>query len=55
MMLIIAGGGVIVQIIISSLYPASEYNFVLGIALAVFGVIIAIQITLFNKAKKEIL
>ena len=53
-MLIIAGAGLVIHMIISSLYPASEYSFVFGIALAVFGAIIAIQIVLYNKAKKEI-
>ena len=53
-MVIIAGVGVIAQMIISSTYPASEISFTLGIALAVFGVIIAIQIILYSKVKKEI-
>lgn len=53
-MLIIAGGGLIIQMILSSLYPASEYSFTLGLALAIFGVIIAIQIALYSKVKKEI-
>ena len=53
-MLIVAGVGLIIQMIISSLYPASEYSFTLGVALAVFGVIIAIQIGLYNKVRKEI-
>jgi len=53
-MLIIAGVGVIIQMFISSIYPASEFSFVSGLALAVFGIIIAVQITLYSKAKKEI-
>ena len=53
-MMIIAGIGVIAQMIISSIYPASEVSFALGVALAIFGVIIAIQIILYNKVKKEI-
>jgi hypothetical protein len=40
--------------IISSLYPASEYSFALGLALAVFGVIIAIEIVLYSKVRNEI-
>ena len=55
LMLIVAGFGLVFQIIISSIYPASELSFVIGIALAIFGIIIAIQIVLYNKAKKEIL
>jgi len=54
-MLIIAGVGVIIQMIISSVYPASEFSFVSGLALAIFGVIMAIQIALYSKVKKEIL
>ena len=46
--------GVIAQIIISLVYPASEISFALGIALTVFGVIIAIQIILYSKVKNEI-
>jgi len=53
-MLIIAGAGVIIQMIISSVYPATEFSFVSGLALAIFGVIIAIQIALYSKVKKEI-
>ena len=53
-MLIIAGIGVVIQMIITSLYPASEFSFVSGLALAIFGIAIAIQIMLYNKAKKEI-
>lgn len=52
-MLIIAGVGVIIQMIISSMYPASEFSFVSGLALAVFGVIIVIQITLSSKVKRN--
>jgi len=54
-MLVIAGVGVIIQMIISSVYPASEFSFVSGLALAIFGVIMAIQIALYSKVKKEIL
>ena len=53
-MMIIAGVGIIAQMIISSIYPASEISFALGVALAIFGVIIAIQIMLYSKVKKEI-
>ena len=52
--MIIAGIGVPIQIILTSLYPASEYSFTLGVALAIFGVIIAIEIVLYSKVKKEI-
>ncbi|WP_428326456.1 hypothetical protein [Nitrosopumilus sp.] len=54
LMLIIAGIGIITQMILTSFYPASEYSFTLGVALAIFGIIIAIQTTLYNKAKKRI-
>jgi len=53
-MLIIAGIGIIIQMFISSIYPASEISFALGVALAIFGIIIAIQITIYSKTKKEI-
>ena len=54
LMMIIAGVGLVIQMIISSIYRDSESSLVLGIALAIFGIIIAIQITLYSKAKKEI-
>jgi len=54
LMLIIAGIGLPIQIILSSMYPASEYSFTLGVALAIFGIIIAIEIALYNKVRKEI-
>ena len=53
-MIIVAGIGLPIQLILSSLYPASEYSFTLGVALAIFGVIIAIEIALYNKVRKEI-
>ena len=53
-MLILAGAGIIIQMFISSMYPASEISFVFGAALTIFGIIIAIQIALYSKAKKEI-
>ena len=53
-MMIVAGIGVISQMIISSIYPASEISFVLGVALAIFGIIMAIQIILYSKIKREI-
>ena len=54
LMLIVAGIGLIIQMIVTSLYPASEYSFTLGLALAIFGIIIAIQIGLYSKVRKEI-
>ncbi len=39
---------------ILSVYPASRHSLVLGIALVIFGIIITIQITSYNKVKKEI-
>ena len=53
-MLIIAGVALPIQIILSSIYPASEYSFTLGVALAIFGAITAIMIALYNKVRKEI-
>ena len=54
-MLIIAGAGVVAQMIIVSIFPESQISFVLGIALAVFAIFVAIQIALYSKAKKEII
>ena len=54
-MLIIAGSGVIAQMVIVSLYPESQISFALGVALAVFAIFVAIQIALYSKAKKEII
>jgi len=53
-MLIVAHVGFVIQIIIVSLYPPSEFGFVYGLALAVFGVVIAIEIVLYSKVRKEI-
>ncbi len=53
-MIIIAGVGLPIQIILASLYPASEYSFTLGVALAILGIILAIEIALYNKVRKEI-
>ena len=53
--MIIASVGLFIQMILVSLYPASEYSFTLGVALAIFGVIIAIEIGLYSKVRKEIL
>ena len=53
-MLVAAGAGLVIQIIISSVYPASEFSFTTGLALVIFGVIVAIQIVLYNKVRKEI-
>ena len=53
-MIIVAGVGLAVQTIITLIYPASEFSFMTGLALAIFGVILAIQIGLYSKARKEI-
>ncbi len=53
-MLTIAGISLPIQMILSSMYPASEYSFTLGVALAIFGVITAIMIVLYSKVRKEI-
>ncbi len=54
LMMIVAGGGFFITLAITSVFPASEYSFVSGLALAIFGVIIAIQIVLYSKVRKEI-
>jgi len=52
--LIIAGIAFPIQIILTSMYPASEYSFTFGVALAIFAIIVAIMIALYSKARKEI-
>jgi len=54
LMLIIGAIGLPLQIILVSLYPASEYSFTLYVALAIFGIIAAIMIVLYSKVRKEI-
>ncbi len=54
LMMVLGFVGLVIQIILSSLYPASEYSFTLGIGLAIFGIIIAIMIILYSKARNEI-
>ena len=53
-MLIIAGIAFPIQMILTSMYPASEYSFTFGVALAIFAIIVAIMIALYSKARKEI-
>ena len=53
-MLTIGGIALPIQMILSLMYPASEYSFTLGVALAIFGVITAIMIVLYSKVRKEI-
>ena len=53
-MMAIASFGVVIQLIISSIFPASDLSLALGIALAVFGIMIAIMIALYSKVRKEI-
>ena len=52
--MIIAAVGFVIQMIISTIYRASESSLILGIALAIFGIIIAIEIVLYSKVKKQI-
>jgi ABC-type glycerol-3-phosphate transport system permease component len=52
--LIIAGIAFPIQMILTSMYPASEYSFTFGVALAIFAIIVAIMIALYSKARKEI-
>ncbi len=54
LMMIIAAVGFVIQMIISTIYRASESSLILGIALAIFGIIIAIEIVLYSKVKKQI-
>ncbi|MCH9657251.1 hypothetical protein K0U27_00920 [archaeon] len=53
-MLIIAGIALPIQVILTSMYPASEYSFTFGVALAIFAIIVAIMIALYSKVRKEI-
>ena len=53
LMMTLGGVGLVIQLILSSLYPASEYSFTLGVALAIFAIITAIMIVLFGKTKKD--
>ena len=53
-MLIIGSIALPIQMILTSMYPASEYSFTFGVALAIFAIIVAIMIALYSKARKEI-
>lgn len=53
-MLIIGSMALPIQMILTSMYPASEYSFTFGVALAIFAIIAAIMIALYSKARKEI-
>ena len=53
-MLVIAGIAFPIQVILTSMYPASEYSFTFGVALAIFAIIVAIMIALYSKVRKEI-
>jgi hypothetical protein len=53
-MMFLASFGLVIEMLLVSFYPASEYSFTLGVALAIFGIIIAIQIVLYSKVRKEI-
>ena len=52
--LIIGGIALPIQMILTSMYPASEYSFTFGVALTIFVIIVAIMIALYSKARKEI-
>lgn len=54
LMVFFASFGLVIEMILVSFYPASEYSFTLGAGLAIFGIIFAIQIGLYNKVRKEI-
>lgn len=53
-MMTIASGGLVIQMIISAIFPASEFSFALGLGLAIFGILIAIEIILYSQVRKEI-
>lgn len=53
-MMVIAAVGLPIQMVLVSIYPASEYSFTFGVALAIFAVITAIEIALYSKVRKEI-
>ena len=53
-MMAIASGGLVIQMIISAIFPASQFNLALGLGLAIFGIIITIEIILYSKFRKEI-
>jgi len=53
-MMAIAGGGFYIQLVITCMYTVSEFSFTLPIALAIFGIIVTIQIILYSKVRKEI-
>jgi len=54
MMLVIGSIGLPILFVITSVYPASEFSFVYGLGLAIFGIITAIMIVLYSKVRKEI-
>jgi hypothetical protein len=53
-MIFMAGGGTIFQMIFVSIYSPSEFPIVPYVSLAFFGIIISIEITLYSKVKKEL-
>ena len=53
-MIFMAGGGAIFQMIFVSIYSPSEFPIVPYVSLAFFGIIISIEITLYSKVKKEL-
>ena len=53
-MMILGAVGLVFQMVLSSFYRDSESSLVLGIALAAFGTMVAVQIAIYSKVKKEI-
>ena len=53
-MIFMASGGTIFQMIFVSIYPLSEFHIVPYVSLAFFGIILSIEITLYSKVKKEL-
>ncbi|MDH3395820.1 MAG: hypothetical protein OEL52_06665 [Nitrosopumilus sp.] len=53
-MIFMAGGGTIFQIIFVSIYSPSEFPIVPYVSLAFFGITLSIEIILYSKVKKEL-
>ena len=54
LMIAIAIGSTIVQMILIDVYPPAEYEIVPYVSVAFFGIIISIETTLYSKVKKEL-
>ena len=54
LMMAVAMAGFAVQTAITLAYPASEFAFTTGLALAIFCVVVAVQIGLYSRVRKEV-